>query len=135
MIWEWLKGHEVLILWLGISSLIAFVATLILIPVLVARMGRDYFVRERQSPFTRGHPLLRGFVLVGKNLLGLVLLFIGIVMLFIPGQGLLTILLGLGFLNFPGKRRLQLRLMRVGAVHRSLNWIRRKNGKEPLCIP
>ena len=135
MSWKWVKGHEQLLLWLGISSFIAFVAALLLIPLLIARMDRDYFVRQRQSPFTRLHPLLRGFVLAGKNLLGVLLLCIGIVLLFIPGQGLLTILLGLGFLDFPGKRQLQLRLLRVSAVNRSLNWVRKKNGKEPLRIP
>lgn len=135
MSWEWLKGHESLILWLGISSFIAFVTTLILIPVLIIRIDRDYFVREWESSFARGNPLLNGFFCFWKNSFGLFLLFIGIVMLFIPGQGLLTILLGLGFIDFPGKRRLQLRLLRISAVNRSLNWIRRKNDKEPLLIP
>jgi hypothetical protein len=133
--WEWLKGHESLILGFGILSFIAFVTTLILIPVLIIRMDRDYFVRQRESSFARGNPLLRGFFWFWKNSLGLFLLFIGIVMLFIPGQGLLTILLGLSFLDFPGKKRLQLRLLRISAVNCSLNWIRRKNGKEPLIIP
>jgi len=133
--WEWLKVHEGLILWLGVFSLITFVATVILIPVFIVRMDRDYFVRDQASLFARGNPLLRGLVFVGKNLLGFFLLLIGIVMLFMPGQGLLTMLLGLALLDFPGKKPLQSKFLRVVAVQRSLNWIRRKNGKEPLLIP
>ena len=135
MSWEWLKAHEDLILWLGVFSLITFVATAILIPVFIVRMDRDYFVRDPASLFARGNPLLRGLVFVGKNLLGFFLLFIGIVMLFMPGQGLLTMLLGLALLDFPGKRRLQARFLRIRAVQRALNWIRLKNGKESLRMP
>jgi hypothetical protein len=133
--WEWVKAHEGLLLWLGVCSLITFVATLILIPVFIVRMDRDYFVRDRAPIFAGEHPLLRGGVIAGKNLLGLFLLVIGIAMLFLPGQGLLTMLIGLGLLDFPGKRQLQARFLRIRAVQRALNWIRLKNGKESLRMP
>ena len=135
MSWEWVKAHEGLLLWLGVCSLITFVATLILIPVLIVRMDRDYFLRDRAPIVAGEHPLLRGGVIAGKNSLGLFLLVIGIAMLFLPGQGLLTMLIGLGLLDFPGKRRLQARFLRIRAVQRALNWIRLKNGKESLRMP
>jgi hypothetical protein len=56
-------------------------------------------------------------------------------MLFIPGQGLLTMFLGLVLLDFPGKYKLQLYCLKVRPVRRSLNWIRRKYGKEAFIFP
>ncbi len=74
-------------------------------------------------------------MLLLKNLAGAVFLIMGFLMLFIPGQGLLTILLGLTFLNFPGKRRLEIRLIRSPRIHRGVNWIRRRSGKPPVQLP
>ena len=48
---------------------------------------------------------------------------------------LLTILLGLTLVDFPGKRVLELALIRRDHVHRSLDWLRRRFGHEPLQIP
>ena len=70
-----------------------------------------------------------------KNLLGLFLLGAGIVMLLTPGQGLLTILFSLFVLNFPGKRRLELALIRRPALYRAVNALRRLRGKPPLQLP
>jgi hypothetical protein len=61
-----------------------------------------------------------------KNALGVVLLLGGIVMLFLPGQGLLTMFLGIVLMDFPGKFRLERYLISRGPVLKSINWIRRK---------
>lgn len=135
MIWEWVRSHEALFLWLGVLSLVTFAASLLTIPFLVARLGKDYFVRERDCRSESGHWLARGTVFAGRTLLGLFLLLAGIVMLFVPGQGLLTILIGLVVLEFPGKAQLQLRLLRCNSVKRSLNWIRSRKGQEDFLFP
>jgi hypothetical protein len=70
-----------------------------------------------------------------KNLLGLLFLLSGLVMLFIPGQGILTILLGLSLLDFPGKPEIQLRLLRMPKVQKLIQWIRKKAKQPPLLIP
>jgi hypothetical protein len=79
--------------------------------------------------------LLRLFASLLRNLLGLILLFAGIAMLFLPGQGLLTILLGILLLSIPGKQRLITYLTRGTAVRLSLDWLRKKAGKEPFLWP
>ena len=135
MIWEWLKDHEPLLLWLGALSLFTFTVSLWLIPFLVVRMESDYFIRGHEPLCSRRNRLVRWGLLAGKNALGLLLLLAGIVMLFVPGQGLLTILMGLALLDFPGRRQLQLRVLRHDVVKRSLNWIRARKGKEELIIP
>ena len=59
----------------------------------------------------------------------------GIALLALPGQGLLTILIGLALMNFPGKRALELWLIRLPMVLRAVNWIRKRGGREPLQVP
>ena len=135
MIWEWIKAHETLVWWIGLGSIVTFVGSLVLLPMLVVRMSPDYFMPERESDYGAAHPVARVVGLVGKNLLGLLLLLAGIGMLFIPGQGLLTMLMGLALMDFPGKRALETKLVRRPRVNGALNWIRRKYGRDPLQVP
>ncbi|NMD40555.1 MAG: hypothetical protein GYA83_07175, partial [Deltaproteobacteria bacterium] len=79
--------------------------------------------------------VFRLFSVVLKNVLGLVLIMAGFIMLFIPGQGVLTILVGMTLVSFPRKRALEMRLVRRPQVLRAVNWIRRRSGKEPLILP
>lgn len=132
MIWDWVRDHA---WWIGAASLLTFVGSLVLLPVLVVRMVPDYFLPGRPAAFGGAHPVLRVFGLVGKNLVGIVLLLAGVAMLFIPGQGLLTMLMGLALMDFPGKRVAEVWLVRRTKVNRALNWIRRKYGREELRIP
>jgi hypothetical protein len=53
----------------------------------------------------------------------------------VPGQGLLTIAVGLILLDFPGKFRLERWLATRRSVWRSLNWLRRRAGSKPLQMP
>jgi hypothetical protein len=119
---------------LGALSLLAFVASLAALPWLVALIPEDYFLHQRRTPaaWKDAHPALRLLMIGAKNLLGLVLLLGGILMLFIPGQGLLTIAMGLLLMDYPGKYRLERRLVAIPAIHRGLNWLRRRRGAPPL---
>ena len=118
------------------ASIITFAATLIIIPLLVVRIPSDYFsCRERSKiSYSDRHPVVQGILLVGKNILGYVFIMVGIVMLFIPGQGILTILVGITLLNFPGKYRLERWLVLRRPVMQSINWIRRRSNRNPLIL-
>ncbi|HOS97284.1 MAG TPA: PGPGW domain-containing protein, partial [Deltaproteobacteria bacterium] len=70
-----------------------------------------------------------------KNILGAVFILAGIIMLFLPGQGVLTILIGITLVSFPRKRVLELRLVRKPSVLRALNWMRARAHKPPLLLP
>lgn len=118
--------------WLAPLSLLLFFGTLAVVPLLVMAMPADYFLRERRS--ARRHPLALVRALL-KNLLGLVIAAAGLVMLVTPGQGILTILIGLGMLNFPGKRALELRLVGRPGVRAAIDWIRRRGNRQPLLLP
>ena len=77
-------------------------------------------------------PAIRVGLLVVKNTTGGVLIVAGLAMLLLPGQGLLTLAAGLLLLDFPGKYGVERRLVSRGPVRASLNWIRRRRGREPL---
>jgi hypothetical protein len=81
------------------------------------------------------HPVIRFLILIIKNIFGMVLLLAGISMLVLPGQGILTIMMGLVLLNFPGKRRFERWLIRKQSILRALNWLRRRAGHAPLLEP
>lgn len=114
---------------LGVFSLVAFLATAVLVPLAIARMPADYL--SRPVAVRRRHPLLVAL----KNVAGVVLVLLGIAMLVLPGQGILTLLLGLGLVDFPWRRRLELTVMTRPAVLKAINALRRRAGRPPLEIP
>ncbi len=132
---DWIREHKELLFWSGVGSVVMFVGTLIVIPILITKMGEDYFMPDRKEGFAEVHPVLRIVGIIVKNLLGVVVLLMGVVMIFIPGQGLLTILLGVVLMDFPRKRKFELWLVKKEPVLKSINWMRRKAGKPPLQIP
>ena len=120
---------------LAICSLLIFVLSIALIPWLVGRLRPDYFLFEASNTSSGNNSFspvaLAKMVL--RNFAGLVLLCAGILMLFLPGQGLITIIISLALLDFPAKHRLIQKLVSPDSVRKSLNWIREKSGK-PLFI-
>ena len=121
---------------LGLLSVVTFVGSLIAVPWLIGRMRADYFLTHWQvvQARHRRHPALALTVFLARNALGLLLVAAGLAMLFLPGQGLLTVLIGVCVMDFPGKRGLLQRLVRGPKVQGALNWIRRKRGKEPFAF-
>jgi putative transmembrane protein PGPGW len=124
-------------LWLSVISLVMFVVSLLVMPMLVARIPVDYFVRSEPSPLSwqRRHPLVRWTLRVLKNLCGVMLLVPGVVMLFTPGQGILTVLVGMSLMDFPGKRKFELWLIRRPRVLATINWLRQKSRQPPVQLP
>mgnify|MGYP007059393001 FL=1 len=131
---EWIRGHETLLAWLGIVSAATLVASLLLVPIVVRRMPADWFVRTA-GPWRERHPVAGVAMFVLRNLLAAVLLLAGAAMLVLPGQGVLTMLLGLSLLVFPGKRRAEAWLLRRTGAARVLQWLRRRAGRPPLELP
>lgn len=118
-------------------SLVLFFGSLAAMPVVVARMRDDYFVR-RAGPggsWIRRHPAVRAVALIVRNALGVVLLLAGLAMMVLPGQGIVTVLVALTLLSFPGKRRLELRIVRQRHVRRAVDWLRARAGRPPFIVP
>jgi len=134
---DWIP-RKTLVLALGLSAGIT-IGSLVLTPVVIARMPADYFQAQRwRSPPSgsrRPHPLLHFTVTALKNLLGASLVLAGAAMIVLPGQGLLTLIVGLGLIDFPGKHRLINAVVGRPAVLRSLNWVRTRLHRPPFLAP
>jgi hypothetical protein len=134
---EWvqrvLKGGGI---WWGVGvSAVLFVASLALAIGIVVSWSPDHFKLSGAPPFwAHRHPVVRGIGYVAKNLAGVLLILLGIVMAVpgVPGQGFLTIIIGITLLNFPRKRRLERRLIGRPAILRAINRLRARFGHRPL---
>ena len=134
---QWVSAHPGVMAWIVGLSLLLFAGSLVAIPVLVARMRHDYFVAADRSEhgWLGRHPAARFTVRVIKNALGGVLFVAGSAMMVLPGQGIITLLVALSLLDFPGKRGFEIRLIRQSHINRTINWIRQRSGRPPLIIP
>ncbi|MCD4727447.1 MAG: hypothetical protein K8R46_07295 [Pirellulales bacterium] len=134
---DWISGHDVVLGWLFAVSALMFIGSLIVVPWLVIRIPSDYFLDRRHfvDRWRPHHPWVRTALLASKNTFGGVLVLAGVAMLIFPGQGLLTIFVGLMFLDFPGKLALERWLINKPPVIRTINWMRRKAGRPPLELP
>ena len=117
--------------WMGIVSFVVFVASLLLTPLLLGKIPQDYFIHTNQHKVEIEH-LGHLIIVVIRTLIGFVLLIAGIIMLVSPGQGIISILLGLFLMEFPGKRKLELKLINHEPTFKALNWLRGKAGKDPF---
>jgi len=127
---------QALFTWLAGLSLGAFLLSLLLIPFIVRKLPSDCFVllctiNHNRSKHTAGSVI----VLILQNIVGVFLFITGLAMLFLPGQGILTMLLGILLLSFPGKHRLIAYLIRSPGIRQGLDWLRAKNSKQPFIWP
>jgi len=134
---QWLQTHETVSYWLVGLSLVSFVTTLAVIPWVVVRIPADYFAgrkRPVRRQFVPRSPLIWLVLLVAKNTIGALLVLAGMVMLVMPGQGLLTIIIGVLVMNFPGKFSFERWLVSRGPTLSLINRIRQRYGRPPLVL-
>lgn len=110
-----------------------FAIGFLLVPPLAVKLPADHFVRPEEN---------RGLRTIGdwawhlcRNLLALVLLLAGIAMLFLPGPGIISIIVAVALAEFPGKRRVERAFIRTWVVRTALNAMRNKYGAPPMIIP
>lgn len=137
VLWDWIATHPGLSTVLAVGSVAMFIGSILTLPWLVARLPVDYFIdpKRHASHLHQYHPLVYHGMLVLKNLVGWILILAGIAMLVLPGQGLLTMLVGVMMSDFPGKFRLERSLACRPSVLGALNWLRAKAGHPPLLPP
>ena len=126
------EEHAELLAALGLSSAVLLAASVLALPWVLGALPADWFVRPAEARRHGRHPLLRLALALARNLLGWLLVVAGLAMLVLPGQGLLTVGLGLLLLDLPGKRRVELRVLRRPAVRRLVDGIRRRRGAPPF---
>lgn len=133
LVLEFVKEHKFLI---GGLSLAMFVVSVLLVPVFVQILPEDYFIRKklRTKPSWVPFPL-HVLYLVAKNIVGIVLIVLGLAMLVLPGQGLLTLIVGIILTDIPGEREAFLLICRKTPVLKAMNWLREKKGIPPFIMP
>ena len=122
-------GVGVFLLSLGVSFL-AIVVVMVKIPA-------NYFSSHYVQDFLPNSSwIVRWGAVVAKNLFGVFLIVLGIILSLpgIPGQGFLTILLGLIMLDIPGKRPLEAKIIKRPSVLAAVNNLRAKFDKPPLIL-
>ena len=120
---------------LTVASAVGFIGSLFAIPMILVRMPADYFdTRTPRHWMKDHHPALRLLGLVLKNVVGAVFLLAGFAMLFLPGQGVLTMLIGISLMDFPKKRELEAKMVGQPTVLGVINSMRHKFGKPPLTL-
>lgn len=113
----------------------SFFINLAIVSFILVKLPADHFKQDRKRKFMAGsHPALRVLATIGKNLGGVLLVALGVVLSLpgVPGQGLLTILLGIMLLDFPGKHRLEQKLLSRPSIVNAINGLRGRFGKPPL---
>ncbi len=113
----------------------SFFINLAIVSIILINLPADHFSKSHRRTFLEGHHAgLRVAAVIGKNILGVFLVALGVVLSLpgVPGQGLLTILLGIMLLDFPGKHRLEQKLLSRPSIVNAINGLRGRFGKPPL---
>jgi hypothetical protein len=114
---------------------VTFLVNLGIVSLILVKLPANYFKMNHKAKFWSGpKPALHAAKFIGKNVLGFLLVVIGIVLSIpgVPGQGLLTILLGVMLLDFPGKSSLERKLLSRPEIVKAINRLRSRFHKPSL---
>ena len=135
---SWSSMNSDLLFLLGSLSVFILIISVFMMVLIISFLPEDYFKSENRNLISSvqnsRYPLLKLFVLITKNFFGVLLLLSGILMLVLPGQGILTIITGLVFMGYPGKYKFERKLLRQKGVINSINWIRSRLSKPSLKV-
>lgn len=115
------------------SLLLSFAA----IAVVMVKIPANYFSSHYVQDFLPNSSfVVRWGAVILKNILGVFLIALGILLSLpgVPGQGILTILLGLIMIDIPGKRPLEARIIKRPAVLSAINKLRQRYDKPELLL-
>ena len=135
---SWSSMNSDLLFLLGSLSIFILIISVFMMVLIISFLPEDYFRSENRNLISSvqnsRYPLLKLLVLITKNFFGVLLLLSGILMLVLPGQGILTIITGLVFMDYPGKYKFERKLLRQQGVINSINWIRSRLSKPSLKV-
>lgn len=133
--WEFLTLDRVLI---GVGLfLVSLTISFGSIAVVLVKLPANYFSSHYQQDFLPNSSwVVRWGAVILKNILGVMLVILGLLLSLpgVPGQGLLTILLGLIMIDIPGKRPIEARIIKRPTILAAANKLRARYDKEPLML-
>ena len=139
---DWLSGLWTattwgqILLWVGLF-LVSLTVSFAAIGIVMVKLPANYFSSHYERDFLPNSPwLVRWGAVIAKNIAGAFLILLGIVLSFpgVPGQGILTILLGLIMLDIPGKRPLESRIIKRPKVLAAINGLRARYDRPGLIL-
>ena len=132
---DWISDYNQIIQWAGIVSVFLFFLSLFLLRYVILRLPEDYFITA--SSISKSHPKSpqKIIVRVAKNAVGVLLTICGIILLFTPGQGMITILIGLCLIDLAIVNQFKKKIINNSQVQKALNWIRTKKSVKPFNFP
>ena len=114
---------------------VSLIASAVIVAVVIVKIPANYFSSHYQQDFLPNSSwFTRWGAVIAKNMIGLLLVIAGIIMLIGPGQGILTILIGLILMDIPGKRPLEARIIKRPPVLAVVNALRMRYDKPPLVM-
>ena len=121
---------------LGITSFAVLIISALSIGYFIKKIPYDYFLHDKRgiSEYKDKNPIFWVITLALKNIIGYCLIMGGILMLVLPGQGLLTILVGLMLSDYPGKFKLEKRIIKTNLILKTINWYRNKSNIPPIIF-
>ena len=133
--WSSLTLNDLL---LGVGLfLLSLILSFAAIGIVMVKIPAHYFSSHYEQDFLPGSPwLVRWSAVILKNILGVILIIIGIILSLpgVPGQGILTILLGLIMLDIPGKRPIEAKIIQRPTVLAAVNKLRARYNKPQLIL-
>jgi hypothetical protein len=117
--------------------LLSVSVSLLAAAVVMVKIPADYFRSDYEHHFLSDrHPVLRAVAIVTKNVIGAILIVVGLIMSIpaVPGPGLLTVFIGLILTDIPGKRALEAKFVRRPSILAAVNRLRSKYNKTPLVL-
>jgi uncharacterized membrane protein HdeD (DUF308 family) len=132
---EWLADNA---WWLTAAGILMSVGGLGALFIVAVAMPADHFMpRLRGAEERRRHPVVRLLLRVARNIIGAILLVLGLVMAIpmVPGPGVLFILLGVSLMDIPGKHAMVRYIVSRPLVLQPLNALRAKWNRPPVQIP
>lgn len=139
---DWISEKWTALAWgdIGFAILLFLVSLAIsfgALALVMVKIPAEYFSETHKREFLTDSPfLVRWGAVIAKNILGVFLICLGIVLSLpgVPGQGVLTILLGLIMVDIPGKRPLEAKIIERPTVLAAINKLRAKYDKPPLIL-
>jgi len=128
---DWISDYNQIIQWAGIVSVFLFFLSLFLLRYVILRLPEDYFIKASSLSKNPQKIIVR----VAKNAVGFLLTICGIILLFTPGQGMITILIGLCLIDLAIVNQFKKKIINNGKVQKALNWIRTKKSVKPFNFP
>ena len=132
---DWISDYNQIIQCAGIVSVFLFFLSLFLLRYVILRLPEDYFIKVSSISKSNSKSLKKIIVRIAKNALGFLLTICGIILLFTPGQGMITILIGLCLIDLAIVNQFKKKIINNSKVQKALNWIRTKKSVKPFNFP